>query len=293
MKSRRVRRHCSWNWATACGVRSLLETPGTEAEEEPSEVTAVPALERDWRTLEAENEEEEPEDSGAKPSWRRQAGSEETEDEAAASDAGRRSADLTKAVGPGKRHSLLDAHAREIRFGRGRRTTDHVYGGISDFRNIPAAPFSGEAWAAAIEAGVQNKTAVAEEEHPTPHAAELEAMVGHAEESVSPPQEESFVSESARTSEPRPWKNRQWFPLWPPSLNPSPRLHRNLRLSLKKSKHHAFMVFDTAQSLDAEAQKATRLASTWDALVTPAPTPAPAAAISEVTSSYCHLGRSR
>ena len=58
---------------------------------------------------------------------------------------------------------------------------------------MPAAPFSGEAWAAAIEAGVQNKAAVAEEEHPGPHAAELEAMVGHAEPAAH---EESFVSEA-------------------------------------------------------------------------------------------------
>ena len=56
---------------------SLLETPGTDTEEELSEVTAVPALERDWRTAEVEEEEEE-EDADAKPSWRRDAGSEQS-----------------------------------------------------------------------------------------------------------------------------------------------------------------------------------------------------------------------
>ena len=265
---------------------SLLETPGTEAEEEPSEVTAVPALERDWRTLEAENEEEEPEDSGAKPSWRRQAGSEETEDEVAASDAGRRSAGSDESRGAGKRHSSWTPTREKSDLAEVAETTDHVHGGISDFRNIPAAPFSGEAWAAAIEAGVQNKTAVAEEEHPTPHAAELEAMVGHAEESVSPPQEESFVSESVRTSEPTPVEEPAMVSAVAAEPEPESAVAPEPAPEPEKASITPSWFSTPPSPWDAEAQKATRLASTWDALVTPAPTPAPAAAISEVTSSF-------
>ena len=39
-------------------------------------MTALPALERDWRTEEVEEEEEE-EETDAKPSWRRDAGDED------------------------------------------------------------------------------------------------------------------------------------------------------------------------------------------------------------------------
>ena len=98
---------------------SLLETPGTDTEEEPSEVTAVPALERDWRTAEVEEEEEE-EDADAKPSWRRDAGSEDSDEESRR--VRKRMARCCvggSSARTARRHSALDAHARKGRFDGG------------------------------------------------------------------------------------------------------------------------------------------------------------------------------
>jgi CheY-like chemotaxis protein len=226
---------------------NLLET---ETEEEPT-VTAVPALERDWRTAEVEEEEQE-EESDGRPSWRRDAGDEEGEDKAASSGIGWRESAPGESPGPGEKHSGWTPTREKEDLTEAAALQDNVSAAASDFRNIPAVPFSGEAWAAAIEAGVQNKTAVAEEEHPTPHAAELEALVGHAEPATAEQQEESFVSEPepvveevsvvpALVSQPEIPSAPSWF-----STPPNP--------------------------WEAEAQKASRLASTWDA---PAPAVSP------------------
>jgi CheY-like chemotaxis protein len=254
---------------------SLLETPGAATEEEPSEVTAVPALDRDWRTAEVDEEIEE-EDADAKPSWRRDAGSEgsaEPEKEVAARDGGWREAGPDDSHGLRKRYSDWTPTHEKADLTEAAEAPENVHTGVSDFRNIPAAPFSGEAWAAAIEAGAQNKIAVAEEEHPTPHAAELEAMVGHAEES-SPAvvEEESFVSESVRVPEPAPAEE----PAVVSAVVAEPE-----KASVTPS------WFSTPPSpWDAEAQKATRLASTWDAIVAPAISHAPAPDIAETTNSF-------
>jgi CheY-like chemotaxis protein len=254
---------------------SLLETPGTATEEQPSEVTAIPALDRDWRAAEVDEEVEE-EDADAKPSWRRDAGREESaepEKEVAARDGGWRE------PGPGDSHGLRNRHSgwapthEKADLTEAAEAPENVHTGISDFRNIPAVPFSGEAWAAAIEAGAQNKTAVAEEEHPTPHAAELEAMVGHAEES-SPAvvEEESFVSESVRVPESTPVEE----PAVVSAVVAEPG-----KASVTPS------WFSTPPSpWDAEAQKATRLASTWDAIVAPAISHAPAPELTETNNSF-------
>jgi CheY-like chemotaxis protein len=265
---------------------SLLETPGTENEEEPSEVTAVPALERDWRTLEAEEQEEEPEEDGAKPSWRRQAGSEETEEEVAASDSGWRDAGPGENRGAGKRHSSWTPTREKSDLAEAAETPEHVHGGISDFRNIPAAPFSGEAWAAAIEAGVQNKTAVAEEEHPTPHAAELEAMVGHAEEPAPAQHEESFVSEPVRTSEPAPVEEPAMVSAVVAAPEPTPAAAPEPQPEPEKASITPSWFSTPPSPWDAEAQKATKLASTWDTLVAPATSHAPATEFKETPSSF-------
>jgi CheY-like chemotaxis protein len=287
---------------------SLLETPGTDTEEELSEVTAVPALERDWRTAEVEEEEEE-EDADAKPSWRRDAGSEESkeEEDVAASGSGWRDVASEEALAPGRRHSHWTPTREKEDLTEAAEVQENVHSGISDFRNMPAAPFSGEAWAAAIEAGVQNKAAVAEEEHPAPHAAELEAMVGHAE--PPPVQEESFVSE-APVSERFPSQDlpsqqlvsdqvvsEQVVSEQPvsaanvvePEKEPEPVEAVPFVASAAVSAVEAPSVetektssttswFSTPPSpWDAEAQKATRLASTWDAPVAPAISQPPAA----------------
>ncbi len=289
---------------------SLLETPGTDTEEELSEVTAVPALERDWRTAEVEEEEEE-EDADAKPSWRRDAGSEQSkEEDVAASGSGWRDAASEEALAGGRRHSHWTPTREKADLTEAAEVQENVHSGISDFRNMPAAPFSGEAWAAAIEAGVQNKAAIAEEEHPAPHAAELEAMVGHAE--PPPVQEESFVSEAPVTErfasqdppsqllisdqvvseqvvsdqvseqpisaanvvepekEPQPVEAVPFLASAAVSAVEVPAVETG-----KTSSTTSW--FSTPPSpWDAEAQKATRLASTWDAPLTPAISQPPA-----------------
>jgi hypothetical protein len=139
---------------------------------------------------------------------------------------------------------------------------------MSDFRNIPAAPFAGEAWAAAIEAGAQNKTAVAEEEHPAPHAADLEALVGRAEPA---PHEQSFISERAPEPAPEPTTEPAPVPVEEQATFVSAAIAEPEKPSVTPS------WFSTPPSpWDAEAQKASKLASTWDTPIVPASIEAPA-----------------
>jgi CheY-like chemotaxis protein len=300
---------------------SLLETHDTETEEEPSEVTAVPALERDWRTAEVEEEEEEEEDEGAKPSWRRDAGSEESQDEIAPSGSGWRDAASEESAAHGRRHSSWTPTREKADLEEAAEAQENVHSGISDFRNMPAAPFSGEAWAAAIEAGIQNKSAVAEEEHPALHAADLEALVGHAAEPAAQP--ESFVSEAplsehlasqdlasqsivseqvdsqqvgshmvsdrlaseegvseAQVSEPeREPEPVEAVPVVESAAVPAAEAE-------KISSTTSWFSTPPPSPWDAEAQKATRLASTWDAPVEPAIGQLPAPETSAVIDSF-------
>jgi CheY-like chemotaxis protein len=235
---------------------SLLETPAAKAEDQANEVTAVPALDRDWRTAEVE-EEEEPEEADATPSWRRDAGSEESRDDVGLTNTGWRGGNSDEDRGTDKRHSSWTPTREKTDLVEAAETQEPVHGGISDFRNIPAAPFSGQAWAAAIEAGVQNKIAVAEEEHPAPHAADLEAMVGHAAETAAPEpavperlHQASFVTEPPRS--PRVESVEEVAVVSAAVAEPE-------KASVTPS------WFSTPPSpWDAEAQRASRLASTWD-----------------------------
>jgi CheY-like chemotaxis protein len=246
---------------------SLLETPGTDTEEEPNEVTAVPALERDWHTEEVDEEAEE-EDAEAKPSWRRDAGSEDSEQEVAASDGGWRDAGSEQSRGHGKKNSVWTPTREKADLGEATEVQANVHNAMSDFRNIPAAPFAGEAWAAAIEAGAQNKTAVAEEEHPAPHAADLEALVGRAEPA---PHEQSFISERAPEPAPEPTTEPAPVPVEEQATFVSAAIAEPEKPSVTPS------WFSTPPSpWDAEAQKASKLASTWDTPIVPASIEAPA-----------------
>jgi CheY-like chemotaxis protein len=283
---------------------SLLEAPGSDTEEELSEVTAVPALERDWRTAEVEEEEEE-EDADSKTSWRRDAGSEGSkgEDVAASGNAWRDVAS-EETLARGRRHSHWTPTREKADLTEAAEVQENVHSGISDFRNMPAAPFSGEAWAAAIEAGVQNKAAIAEEEHPAPHAAELEAMVGHAE--PPPVQEESFVSEvpvterfasqdppsqhpvseqaiseqvvseQAASEQPvsaahvvEPEKEPQPVEAVPFLASASVSAVEVPAVETGKTSSTTSWFSTPPSPWDVEAQKATKLASTWDTPVTP------------------------
>jgi len=290
---------------------SLLESPGTDTEEEPNEVTAVPALERDWRTAEVEEEEEE-EDEGAKSSWRRDTGSEESHDEVAPPGSGWRDAASEEGTAHGRRHSGWTPTREKADLTEAAEVQETVHNGISDFRNMPVAPFSGEAWAAAIEVGIQNKSAVAEEEHPAPHAQDLEALVGHAEEPAL--RAESFVSEAPvsehfasqdvvaqeMVSDRVASESLSEAQISELEKEPEPVVPVvesagvTVAESEKTSSTTSWFSTPPPSPWDAEAQKATKLASTWDAPVAPAITqpPAPEAAeetvaeTTEVTSSF-------
>jgi CheY-like chemotaxis protein len=261
---------------------SLLETPGTDTEEETNEVTAHPTLERDWRTAEVDEEEEE-EDGSEKPSWRRDAGSEAPQDQARS---GWRDA-ASEGLAQGKRHSNWAPTREKADLEEAAEGQENVHTGISDFRNMPAAPFSGEAWAAAIEAGVQNKSAVAEEEHPVPRAADLEALVGHAAEPVLQP--ESFVSQTPVSDHLASQDSVSQARLSPQMV--SDRAAPEQRASEARVPEVVPVVESAAvpavepgkissttswfstpppSPWDAEAQKATKLASTWDTPAEPA-----------------------
>jgi CheY-like chemotaxis protein len=118
---------------------SLLETPGTDTEEELSEVTAVPALERDWRTAEVEEEEEE-EDADSKPSWRRDAGSEESkEEDVAASGNAWRDVAPEETLAHGRRHSHWTPTREKADLTEAAEGQENVHSGISE-RHFPEKP---------------------------------------------------------------------------------------------------------------------------------------------------------
>ena len=277
---------------------SLLGTD-EEAEAETA-VTAHPALERDWRTEEVEEEEDEETDS--KASWRRDAGDEEAGNDIPAREGGWRDS-ISK-------EQPVHAHAKnhtpwtptrekqDLSEAAEVEETAVASSSASDFRNIPAAPFSGEAWAAAIEAGSPNKTAVAEAEHPAvmerASSADLDTLVGRVEHEIEAApaiEEQSFVTEipapahapvvetieeshAPSTVEEQSAEATHQQPVESQATNSAP------------PQSGVTSWFSTPPNpWEAEAQKASRLASTWDAPVAAAPVvpePAPVSAPDEI-----------
>jgi CheY-like chemotaxis protein len=243
---------------------SLLESPVTEQEDDPGEATtARPQLERDWNSGDKEDEVEEEEEEESTGSWRRDAGDAMGEEEAAA----------TGPVKDWRETAFSEAPARKMRndswapqkeissFEEAAETEQRVGAMVTDAPvaespagTAPAAPFSGDAWAAALS----HKTAVeaATMEAPVP----LKEAVREVESAVIQADVRSEASASAPaivgpTAEPeKPAATSSWF-----SAVSSP--------------------------WDAEVQKASRLASTWDAPAasTPAETAPEAHAAAETT----------
>jgi CheY-like chemotaxis protein len=108
-------------------------------------------------------------------------------------------------------------------------TEERIAAGLPERRDPPpSSPFVGEAWAAAIEAGSKGKTAVAEVETPIARAVEPQPVAD-----LSPA---VMAIDSSEVETPKPSTTSSWF-----STPPNP--------------------------WEAEAQKASHLASTWDATV--------------------------
>jgi len=274
---------------------------GTEEEEAETAVTAHPALERDWRTEEVEEEEEEETDS--KPSWRRDAGDDEAGNDVAAREGGwRDSISEEQPVHANVKTREAWTPTREKQdLGAAEETEEAPVGSspISDFRNMPAAPFSGDAWAAAIEAGSPTKTAVAEADHPAiaePPASDLDTLVGRAEpetEHAPAIEEQSFVTE-VPVSAPEPVVEASEEKREAPAASDPEATQEVATVASTETqsfvseapKSTAASWFSTVQTpWDAEIQKANQLASAWDAPLAPAPSvpePAPITAPDEI-----------
>ena len=253
---------------------------GTDEEAE-SAVTAHPALERDWRTEEVEEEEDEETDS--KASWRRDGGDEEVGNDIPAREGGwRESVSEEQPVHAHAKHHEPWSPTREK---QDLSAAEEAVASspIPDFRNIPAAPFSGEAWAAAIEAGSSNKIAVAEAEHTAVMegpASDLDTLVGHAEPAADRApavEEQSYVTE-VPVSEPvaEVAEEHNAAPAAsesetaPATSDEQPADTQSSASEAPKSA--ATTWFSTAPSpWEVEVQKANKLASTWDTPAPPAP----------------------
>jgi len=227
---------------------SLLETPGTEAEQEPVEVTtAHPEIvqPRDWRELDAEEE------PATAESWRRDA-----EEEDAASEAARPPRGWRDAAGPedlvaGSRPEGIWTPTREKQdLTEAAGVPDSVRAMATATRDAsPMAPFAGDAWAAAIAAGSNNNTAVEEAEKPLEEPREQESPLLPGVSATA--SDECVVREPERTPDSSP--------VVAATETPAPEVEK---LSTANS------WFSTPPSpWDAEAKRATQLASTWDAPV--------------------------
>jgi CheY-like chemotaxis protein len=259
---------------------SLLETPGAETREEPASVTAAPpemVQQRDWRAIDEENEEEE-ESATSKSSWRRDAGNagdEDAEDRAARPAGGWR--DTAGFDAPGARSSGDHAwtptrEKQDLTEAAGRQ--ENVSAIATATRDAsPMAPFAGDAWAAAIAAGSHEKTAVAEAEKPVEETSEQKAPVSHgAAPAVT---QESTLREPERT----PYSSPVVATIEAPVIEtPAVRTEKSSTAS---------SWFSTPPSpWDAEAKKASQLASTWDSPVVATVSQASSTVNAPATSSY-------
>ena len=236
---------------------SLLGASDTATEEEAPELAPAPVdlrMERDWRSAKEEEEEEEEPAGGG--SWRRDGGGEEepslvgevpAEAESAGVETGHdfRRAGKTAAWTPTREKADIPEPEPE-----------GVPAGMMDRRDMPHAPFSGEAWAAAIDTESSRKTAIAEEEHPgidgvhAVQAADLEKMIGHVAEpevAVDPAVAEAESAEQVAAPEPAAAEEA-------PGVAEPP----------KRSAVDSWFSTPPPNPWEAEAQQANRLATAWD-----------------------------
>jgi CheY-like chemotaxis protein len=250
---------------------NLLESPTTESEEDIAyaTTTARPELERDWKSGDKEDEvEEEEEDESGSASWRRDAGGEESmEEEPAATGPAKDWRETAFSEGPARKmRNDSWAPQKEVSgFQEAAETEQSVGAMVTDApvseSRVPRpaiAPFTEDAWVAALkpsaavlEAATTEPPAPAvQEQHVEPEVVAKSSPEVHAEiPAIAPAKVEA-------PAEPEKPAGSSWF-----SSVPSP--------------------------WDAEAQKASRLASTWDAPAASAPeSSAPAANAAPETQFY-------
>jgi CheY-like chemotaxis protein len=238
---------------------SMLESPVTEEEEIEEATTARPQLERDWNSGDKEEEVEEEEEESQSGSWRRDAGDSMGEEEAATG-AVKDWRETAFAEAPGRKSRNESwAPQKEIsRFEEAAETEQSVGAMVTDapvsessLVAEPAAAFTEDAWAAALSPKATVEAATMEApvlpNEAVPEIANAKAVIQDAP-AITPAVVEP-------TPEPeKPAATNSWFS-------------------------------SVASPWDTEAQKASRLASTWDAPVASAPV---ANSAPEAVASYVH-----
>lgn len=245
---------------------SLLESPAAEPEEDLGfATTARPELERDWKSGDKEDEvEEEEEDEKQGASWRRDGAEMEEEEAAAAPVKDWRETAFAEAPARKMRNDSWAPQKEISQFEEAAETEQSVSAMVSDApvtetRRGPApiAPFSEEAWVAALN---PRSTATMD---PAPASIELPALpvpppVVEEKEVAPQVHVETPVHSEATVSAPEAEKVES-------APAPEP----------EKSSAGSSWFSAVSSPWDAEVQKANRLASTWDALAVSTP---PAAA---------------
>jgi CheY-like chemotaxis protein len=242
---------------------NLLESPVTEPEEELGyATTARPQLERDWKSGGKEDEVVEEEEETESASWRRDGGDEAMEEQAASGP-----------VKDWRETAFADAPARKMRneswappkeistFEEAAETEQSVGPIVTDSpiteTSVPSPatpPYAEEAWVTALRPKVAVEAATIEA--PAAHEQQVAAYVRagvHREIPVIAPAPEATVPEPEKLVTPA---TSSWFST-------------------------------VASPWDEEVQKASRLASTWDAPVTSLPT---ASTVSETVVYAGHEG---
>ncbi len=235
---------------------SLLETPAAETEDDLGFATTPrPELERDWKSGDKEDEVEEEEEEESSASWRRDAGSEMEEDGEAAAAPTKDWRETAFSEGPARKMRdnswAPQKELSSLEEAAGAEQT--VTAMVSDAPRAaaPIAPFSEDSWATAL-----SEKTVAE-------AANVSSSVAVApsEPAVEAPAPQQIVE---------------------PVVNAAPASVVEHKQEAEKPASASGSWFSSVTSpWEAEAQKASRLASTWD---TPAAS-APANTIPEVASS--------
>jgi CheY-like chemotaxis protein len=215
----------------------LLETPAVQDEEPPEVSTAPVTLERDWGSSKEQEEEGDEEEDRGTGSWRRDAGDESFVE----SEAGPSSRDVRS-----HRHEPWTPTREKQDLTAAAESQEGVTAAIAEISHgQPAAPFAGEAWAAAMDSGSEVKAAVAEAEKTIAPPAELETSVEHASEPGGVQEAPAPEPASAHDSSPAEVV-AEILPAEGPTKTPS-------------------SWFSTPPNpWEAEAQRASQLASTWD-----------------------------
>jgi CheY-like chemotaxis protein len=238
---------------------NLLESSVAEPEEDLGyATTARPELERDWNSGDKEDEVEQEEEEKESGSWRRDAGDSMGEEEAASGPVKDWRETAFSEVPARKMRNESWAPQKEIStFEEVAETEQSVGAMVTDapmaetkLEAAPVAPFSQDAWAAALS----HKTAV--------EAATMEAPAPLKQEVREEAQAVVQVEATASA---------------PAILEPAPQPEKPAAASSWFS--------SVASPWDTEAQKASRLASTWDVL---APSPDAPNMIPETVTSQVH-----